>query len=97
MMMMFFWVMAPCRLVGRCQHFGETYVSIFRAEVAMLVSGGIYIITALMMKALSTFETSVNFYQTTRRNILEGSHLHTRRCENLKSYLQNSCLPDARL
>jgi hypothetical protein len=24
-MMMFFWVLAPCRLVGRCQHFGETY------------------------------------------------------------------------
>jgi hypothetical protein len=24
-MMMFFWVLEPCRLVGRCQHFGETY------------------------------------------------------------------------
>jgi hypothetical protein len=24
-MMMFFWVLSPCRLVGRCQHFGETY------------------------------------------------------------------------
>jgi hypothetical protein len=28
-------------------------------------------ITALMMDALSTSETSVNFYQTTRRNIPE--------------------------
>jgi hypothetical protein len=25
MMMMLFWVLAPCRLVGRCQRFGETY------------------------------------------------------------------------
>jgi hypothetical protein len=24
-MMMFFWVLAPFRLVGRGQHFGETY------------------------------------------------------------------------
>jgi hypothetical protein len=23
-MIMFFWVLAPCRLVGRCQRFGET-------------------------------------------------------------------------
>jgi hypothetical protein len=42
---------------------------------------------ALMMEAASTSETSVNFYQTTRRNNPEGSHLHTRRRENLKSHL----------
>jgi hypothetical protein len=30
-MMMFFWVLAPCGHVGRCQRFGET-LSIFRAE-----------------------------------------------------------------
>jgi hypothetical protein len=28
----------------------------------------------------------VNFYHTTRRNIPEDSHLHTRRRENLKSH-----------
>jgi hypothetical protein len=28
----------------------------------------------LMMEAASTTETSVNFYQTTRRNIPEASH-----------------------
>jgi hypothetical protein len=33
----------------------------------------------------STSETSVN-YQITRRNILEGCNLHTRRRENLKSH-----------
>jgi hypothetical protein len=42
---------------------------------------------AMMMEAVSTSETSVNCYQTTRRNIPEDSHLHTRRRENLKSHL----------
>jgi hypothetical protein len=36
-----------------------------------------------MMEAASTSETSINFYQTTRRSP-EDSHLHTRRRENLK-------------
>jgi hypothetical protein len=38
-----------------------------------------------MMEAASTSERSVNFYQTTRRNNPEDSHLYTRRRENLKS------------
>jgi hypothetical protein len=33
-----------------------------------------------------TSETSVNFYQTSRRNNAEDSHLHTRRRENLVSH-----------
>jgi hypothetical protein len=37
-----------------------------------------------MMGAANTSETSVSFYQTTRRNNPEDSHLHTRRLENLK-------------
>jgi hypothetical protein len=41
----------------------------------------------MMMEAVITSETSVNFYETTRRNIPEDSHLHTRRRENLKSNL----------
>jgi hypothetical protein len=41
---------------------------------------------ALMMEATRTSETLVNFYQTTRRNNPEGSDLHTRRRENLKSH-----------
>jgi hypothetical protein len=40
-----------------------------------------------MMAAASTSETSVNFYQTTRRNNPEDSHLHTRRRETLKSHI----------
>jgi hypothetical protein len=39
-----------------------------------------------MMEAVNTFETPVNFYQITRRNIPKYSHLHTRRHENLKSH-----------
>jgi hypothetical protein len=39
-----------------------------------------------MMKAAGTSETLVNFYQTTRRNNPEDSHLHTRRRKNLKSH-----------
>jgi hypothetical protein len=42
------------------------------------------VLIALIMEAASTSETSVNFYQTTRRNNPEDSHLHTRRRENLK-------------
>jgi hypothetical protein len=40
---------------------------------------------ALMMEAVSTSETSENFYQTTRRNIPEDGDFNTRRRENLKS------------
>jgi hypothetical protein len=39
---------------------------------------------ALMMEAVRTSETSV-YSETTRRYIPEGSNLHTRRRENLKS------------
>jgi hypothetical protein len=38
-----------------------------------------------MMEAARTSKTLVNFYQTTRRNNLEVSHLHTRHLENLIS------------
>jgi hypothetical protein len=37
----------------------------------------------LAMEAISTSETSVNFYQTTRRNIPEDSHLHERTIINI--------------
>jgi hypothetical protein len=40
-----------------------------------------------MMEAVSTSDVSVNFYETTRLNFPEDSHLHTRRRENLKSHL----------
>jgi hypothetical protein len=51
----------------------------------ILAASIIRALSALMMEAASTSETSTNFYQTTRRNNSEDSHLHTRRRENLKS------------
>jgi hypothetical protein len=48
--------------------------------------GGSSFNIALMMEAAVTSEKSVNFYQTTRGNNPEDSHLHTRRRENLKSH-----------
>jgi hypothetical protein len=42
-----------------------------------------------MMEAASTSET-MNFYQTTRRNNPEDSHLHTRRRENMKSHFPSA-------
>lgn len=41
MKIILFLVSVPCRLVGKYQHFPET-VSIFRAEVAIIISGEIY-------------------------------------------------------
>jgi hypothetical protein len=41
---------------------------------------------ALMMETIHTSKTPVNFYETIRRNISGGCHLHIHRCESLKSY-----------
>jgi hypothetical protein len=41
----------------------------------------------LMMEAVITVETSVNFYETARRDIPEDRHFHTCRRENLKYHL----------
>jgi hypothetical protein len=34
-------------------------------------------VAPLMMEAVSTFETWVNFYETTRHNIPQDSHIRT--------------------
>jgi hypothetical protein len=39
-----------------------------------------------MMEAVSTSKTSVNFYESTWRNIPKDSYPHTRRRENMKSH-----------
>jgi hypothetical protein len=46
-----------------------------------------YSVVSLMMEAVRTSETLVNFNVTTLRNIPEDSKLHTRRHENLKSHI----------
>jgi hypothetical protein len=43
--------------------------------------------TALVMETGSISKTLLYFYQTTRRNKPQGSHLYTRRRENLKFHL----------
>jgi hypothetical protein len=45
-------------------------------DVLQLLTASIIIFIDLMMEAVSTSETSVNFYETTRHNIPEDSHLH---------------------
>jgi hypothetical protein len=42
--------------------------------------------------AVSSTETSVNIYQTTRCNVAEDSHLYTRRHENVKPHQANKLL-----
>jgi hypothetical protein len=49
------------------------------------------VLVALMMEAVSTSETSANFYQTTWRNIPEDSRLHTNLCDNLKHHASFWC------
>jgi hypothetical protein len=44
---------------------------------------------ALTMESVSTSDTLANIYQTIRRNILEGSHVHAGRREGLNWILQN--------
>jgi hypothetical protein len=67
---------APCSLVEGDRRFRSVYC---------LHHQGDEWLNALMMEAVRTSETSVNFYQTTRRDVPEGCHLHTHRRENLKS------------
>jgi hypothetical protein len=85
-----FWVAAPCSLVDVFRRFRGDAASIIRAMGKPHVrlthrtdDGGSF-----------TSETSVN-YQTTRRSNPEDSHLHTRRCENLKSHLLVNILHSA--
>jgi hypothetical protein len=69
-----FWDVAPCSLV----------------EVRWCFRGDYYLHhhgdDDLMMEAISTSETSADFYQTTRHNIPDDSNLYSSRRENLKSH-----------
>jgi hypothetical protein len=53
----------------------------------MLTASIIRPIIVLMMEVVSTSETSVKFYETTRRNNSEENHFHIRLRENQKYYL----------
>jgi hypothetical protein len=49
---------------------------------------------ALMMEAVSTSETLVDFYETTLCNMPEDSYPHTHHCENLKSHTLSVYITD---
>jgi hypothetical protein len=65
-------------------------LAVVRCEVLTAVSMNMAVFwvvgIVLTMQAASTSETSVNFYQSTRRSSPQDSHLHTCRRENLQSY-----------
>jgi hypothetical protein len=69
------WDVAPCGLVEINRRFRGAYCLHYQANPPRPDDG-----------AVSTSETSVNFYQTTRRNIPDDSHLHIRRCGNRNSH-----------
>jgi hypothetical protein len=73
---MSFWVVTPCRLVGRYQYVGETY---FFAS------------TALKMETVCFSEILVSAYESTQRFNPE-QHRHPYRCENLKSQIHFKAL-----
>jgi hypothetical protein len=56
-----FWDVAPCSLLETDRR--------FRGSCCLDHQGA-------MMEAVNTYETSVSFYQTSRRNIPEDSNLH---------------------
>jgi hypothetical protein len=60
-------------------------------DVSEVLTAYIIRAIALMTEAVCTSETSLNFYQTTRHNIPEDSHLHTRGRENLTSHQNTIC------
>jgi hypothetical protein len=64
-MMSVFWGVAPYSMVEIDRHFRGAY---------LLNHQGI---VTLLMELVRTSETSVFFYQTTLRNIPEGSHLYS--------------------
>jgi hypothetical protein len=85
-----FWV---CYVIlSHCLFFSETLLVVevdrkFCFWTTYILGIGLCLLIVLMMEVASTSETLVNFYQTTRRNKPEDSHLRTHHRENLKSYL----------
>jgi hypothetical protein len=65
-MMLFFWVLAPCRLVGRCQRFGEIYCLHLQPWWWRQ-----YVCSALKIETVCFSETLVSTYESTQRRCRE--------------------------
>jgi hypothetical protein len=59
--------------------------------VSKVITASIIRAIFMTMKAVKTFEMSVYFYGATRLNIPESCYLHTRRRQDLKSYINYEC------
>jgi hypothetical protein len=72
-------------------------VVVVAAAAVIVVRRNAFIIstTTLMIKSVRSFETLIYCYETTRRYIPEGCHLHTRRRENLISQKLYSLVCDS--
>jgi hypothetical protein len=81
MKMTVFWIVAPCSLVEASDVSEVLAASIIRAMMEAVIT--------LIMEATSTSVTSVNFYQATRHDNTEDSHLRLAavRTLNLTIYL----------
>jgi hypothetical protein len=79
LILVLFWILAPYRLVGICQRFGET-------------SSGLkpFSPSYMMMETVYFFETLTSTYESTRHQSPEQHH-HPHRRENLKSYILEPC------
>jgi hypothetical protein len=62
-------------LLGCCTVWSDRILPTFQRCLLSPLSG-LWVLIALILEAASTSETSVNFYQTTRRSNPEDSHLH---------------------
>jgi hypothetical protein len=76
MKMAVFWDVAPCSLVDIGRRFTGAYCPHHQGDETLI---------AVMMGTVSTFETSADIYQTTRRNIPEDNHLVITLCTFLNT------------
>jgi hypothetical protein len=56
--MIFFWVMAPCRLVGRCQRFGGTYCLNLQPLDVLSLSSGLKMETVCFSEMVASTDKS---------------------------------------
>jgi hypothetical protein len=81
MKMTVFWDIAECSVIVSYKLTDVSEVLTTSIIIALMLevskmSANFSVIVALMMKRVSTCETLVGFYETTRRNIPENSHLY---------------------